>query len=427
MSASLLLAINKCINLSQKTWGYDFYQFWIIGHYFEQVEKANIYHTNIQRKIEKFYHDNKFLDKSQKIIISAKYREIKHIEIFSTPLLYFFFDIISTGDYDYDIMIFQMISLSLYLLGIIICCYICHCSFKWYLFYLTLFTYNFIPLHSDIWMGNVNRFQFGLLMISIFIFQKQNSKTIYFLNGILLGFIILFKPNVVFIYFSLMLVWVISRQFRKIFIVNLGIGLITTIIFFLTNLYYNNFYIWLDWLVAISKLPDNIITLDQGNLSLLVLIKEFMPLNTNGFIIIFVSFMLLIYFFKRLMQPELTLNFKKSILLTSNKYHNERNIEISDFIYGALSMFILSKLVWHHYYILLIPFFIYTVNKATFSYKILFLLFLSYFITIKPIYLFYNSVDFYKYSLIMNMFLIFSVFFLLSEILENNKLIKKQK
>jgi hypothetical protein len=80
------------------------------------------------------------------------------------------------------------------------------------------------------------------------------------LAGLVLGFAVMFKPNLVFVGALLVISWLICRRYETLAFVALGSVFAAIISIISSSLFFNSWHCWFEWLRAVQSMPESIIT-----------------------------------------------------------------------------------------------------------------------------------------------------------------------
>lgn len=355
----------KVINYSGRNPGIDFYQFWVVGKAVNQLDLDNVYSDENRKKIGFYYFQeskhiysqkiNNGLKVSGKQIKAANFR--KELETYSTPFLYtisYFFTSIS---YDFDIQFFLVLSFVFYVFAIIALCRLMGYHVPTILVFIPVLTIFFRPLFSDIRVANVNQIQLAMLILFLCI-QSRPSRLTNLAGGFVLGLSVMFKPNLVFVAVMLVVSWILNRRFEKLVLELMGISIAMIVAVTASSLFFGSSLCWVQWFEALRIIPNEIIKVSMGNYSFSRLIFDFTDINVSKYFI-FALLLLTSYFVYRGRRKVVNINPMKE----NNVYEQDLKAgfleDVAAVSVGALMFLLSSSLVWLHYFILVIPAFIY--------------------------------------------------------------------
>jgi hypothetical protein len=105
------------------------------------------------------------------------------------------------------------------------------------------------------------------------------------LGGVILGFIVLFKPNAAIAPGVLVLSWLINREFRKLRDQCLGMAIAAAVGFAVTSVFFGSVRCWADWILAVATIPDEVIAVDSGNVAPARVIVESFGVATEMYLV----------------------------------------------------------------------------------------------------------------------------------------------
>jgi len=244
--------------------GVDFYQFWVVGQALETSQIDNIYSDSASRQI-----GSDFLQKayekpqSQRQLHVATLR--KTLETYSTPFLYAVFHLFATGSYETDLDLFNSFSLILALIAIAALCRFLGYTATAALSAMLFFVGWFDPFMSDVRVANVGRLELALLALFLWFQTKPHWRLAGLAAGVILGFAVMFKPDLIFVAALLFICWLINRRYRKLLFVSAGILISAVIAFAGSSIFLGSVHCWKDWVIAVRTIPHGVIPLEMGN------------------------------------------------------------------------------------------------------------------------------------------------------------------
>jgi hypothetical protein len=332
---------------SAKYEGKDFYQFWAVG---QSLGKPglDIYDNDTRGRLGK-----EFLEKAKQsgdtnLVAVAQYRG--WLQTYSTPFLYATFRIFSTGNYNLDLRNYRLAMLAALTLAIFIFCRRMNYPWAMAVVILAVLCIWFDPLASDLYVGNVNCLQLGALAIYLLVVTKMRQRFRDFVGGAILGLLLAFKPNLVFVVVVLVAHWIISGDFRRLWLHAFGGMVATALAIFFAAAIFHNFQCWSEWLSALRTLSNkNVISIQNGNCSPVEIIYEQFHINLAlPFAIVFALFIIWRLWNRRHALPRAAIN---------------ESAEVFVLAMGCLLTVIASRLTWFHYYVLTIPAFIFLLQS----------------------------------------------------------------
>ncbi len=275
-----VLALFAAVNVARVTLssvGHDFFQFWSIGQASGRDTPVDLYARATSRAIsERAMRQVSGPHGSQRGRRAAAINQRLYpdgVDPISTPTYYSVFAALSTGDYDANLLGFQLSSTVMLLIaGWFLCRRMGYTPISTTLA-LTVLMLVYGPLHADIQTGNTNRLQLALLAGTLALHHIGSQKVIKVFAGALLGGLIALKPNLASIPFFLAAVWMTDRRFAELRAAAigwlLGAGLAVTI----GSLTFS-WESWSQWISALAVYQKNPAPVSQSNWSSARLIFE---------------------------------------------------------------------------------------------------------------------------------------------------------
>jgi len=238
----------------------DYYQYWTVAKAVGEAETDNIYTKRERNRIGKLY-----LKKIQETASSdhhkvvAKFRQ--SLEPAGTPFLYTVFYALNSGDYDTDYNRFRWVSLVFYLAGLLLLCRTLGFSYPVSLFSFVIFASPwFGPFEGDLTAGNINQFQLGALALTVVLKGwAQNTQgllrpALYFVCGMIMGFLLMLKPNVIYAVTLLLVLWFMEGAKNDRSGLAGGFVVSCVLAYISSALFFGFFGCWFSWIRFFSKL-----------------------------------------------------------------------------------------------------------------------------------------------------------------------------
>jgi hypothetical protein len=276
MVLAIVLAIFGLRNAwtqAQRSFGFDFYQFWLVGQEIRTNRGVNVYTDEFRAQAgERYYQIGQSPAATDKQATASGHRRL--IETFSTPLLYTLFSLIGTSNYEHSLLAFQIIELISGTAAIVIIGRVLSRSWTWCIFATALLCGWGLAYLTDMLVGNVNQIETLLVALLIWVECRMKLPARDYLGGALIAFMTAFKPNLVMIPALLGLVWMVERRWRV-----LGrhatAGLVAGFVLIaLSSAYFGSMRAWLDWIGAFRELVGRDYTVEQSNYSLVRYVRE---------------------------------------------------------------------------------------------------------------------------------------------------------
>ena len=342
LSAYLL---HRAFSYSNQWRGMDFYQFWAVGQAVSTMHVDNIYSNLDRTRIGTEMARRAAVDpKASRHKSVAKRRLV--LETYSSPFLYTLLGLLRFRTYETAFQIYRIFSLLCGLLAILLFCRLLSYSTLQTLAVIVIFTGWFEPFFSELRVLNVNLLQLMLLAILCWMLGKQCSEWWDVAIGFLIGFIVVFKPNTLFVG-ALLFAWYVFRGLLAKGL-RMVVGAFVSMLFFgaISSWFFGSIYPWLDWTRALFALPDEIITPMHSNYSLTMMIAYLTGIDLSPFLLplLFVFSIAFLWIICRHYR-------------TTDARHSAPEVEKDIMIVGlgCLIYLVAARLVWLHYYLLSVP------------------------------------------------------------------------
>lgn len=342
----LLLAVYSVLNAfnyGNKWVGMDFYQFWAVGQAVSSMDLENIYGNLDRTRIgTEMAHRGTIDSNASRHQSVAKRRPV--LETYSSPLLYTFLGLFRFGSYETAFQVYRIFSLLCGLLAVTVLCRLLGYSRLETLAVIALFTGWFEPFFCELRVLNVNLLQLGLLAMLCWIMSNQRYEWLDISIGFVVGLLVMFKLNTLFVGVMLFFWYAFHRLLGKV--LRMAAGAFASILFFgaISAWFFGSVDPWVDWVGSLASLPDEIITPRHGNYSLTIIIADLTGVD--------LSMVMLPLFFL------FSVIFLWTICNDQRSNHDAVAREDNGIMIvglGCLIYLIGARLVWLHYYLLSIP------------------------------------------------------------------------
>jgi hypothetical protein len=241
----------------------DFYQFWVVGQELAAGRAGDVYADAERERIGGRYLQQALRGGDRTEVRTARQRET--LETYSTPFLYTVFAAFSSGDYDRDLARYRVFSLASLLFAVVVLCRLLGYGALSTLAALAILGSWFAPVRSDWLVGNVNCFQLAGLAVFAWLVGRRPDRTGSVLAGFVLALGAMFKPNSAPVILLLFVAWGMRRRSEKLAFASVGIvaGMVFALVW--SSVGFGDAGIWWSWASALSRLPDELITLALGN------------------------------------------------------------------------------------------------------------------------------------------------------------------
>lgn len=265
----LILAVSslsQAFRASLPASGIDYYQFWAVGRAIAQNEATDIYSKHGRTALGmRFFVESR---SSRSPLHRAVAEQRLVLETTATPFLYSVFGAFSTADYAANLRNFRAALVICFAFGVVGFGRILSLGATNTLLALVLLCSSFEPLFSDLRVGNVGCLQlFGVAVYAILRSQPRTPHR-FLVAGLLMGLLVAFKPNLVFAAVIALFASFRGREYRALVLESTGLAAGAAFAVTYSALQIGSFEVWLDWLNALRNVPDQNITTEFGNYSL---------------------------------------------------------------------------------------------------------------------------------------------------------------
>jgi hypothetical protein len=260
------------------------------------------------------------------------------LETYSTPFLYAVFRPFSTADYDGDLGRYRLLQLASMMAAVLIFGRLFGYSREASLAAILVFTVWFEPFSSDLRTANIGSLQLLSLAILTWLLKGRGNPLRWLAGGAVLGFSVMFKPNIAAVMTLLVFTWLVNRRYLKLAFSSAGILAAVAAAFLYSSLVFGTFSCWARWLDALRQLPEGIIRVEQGNYSFAMIVSGRLGLEHTYYVGI--------------------LLFSAALIFLLRGRGSGASGSLGDGKVTALALLIMllsSGLAWLHYFILAVP------------------------------------------------------------------------
>jgi hypothetical protein len=333
-----VLALTGVIHMAHRSrlsGGRDFYQVWLPARVYAEPAIHDLYSVTDRKSLGQYV-----MSTTQNPDISSTLRNAiiysdqtypHHFAANFTPTMLMVYAPFVSVDYDANLRAFSFISLTMYLLGLVLLARVAGLSDTGVLWVVAAGLWWFLPVGNDTIDGNVNRLQLGIVGLSVWLSCHKR----YMLAAIFIGALVMFKPNLVLLP-GLMLVSPIScKQWRRCVmqaggnILGMGAGFIAPVIMFGDNAS------WSNWFSHVQQLHQKSYAIEDGNIATARLILESTGLNVSILLTLVLSILTI------------------GVIAMAAKRGRDTGLFAAGM--AALIAIVCSQLAWPHYPLLLAP------------------------------------------------------------------------
>ncbi len=315
----VIFCIIKVWNYGQLTSGLDFHEKWEVGRSLARPNAEAIYGGD-----NLGYH-------------------------ISTPFLYMLFHIFPSGDYGRDLWAYRWLCLGCSVFAIVILSRSLRYSAVAALAAIVVFMDWFQPLLSDMRVANANQIQLALLALFLWLQSARRLRGRNFCGGLVLGFALMAKPNLLLVAVMLAISWLMNRRFTKFVAVSFGMLVAAAIGFIASSAVFGSVNCWKVWLMAMPSASDYRYMVDTANFSPSMLFFEWAGTKTAAYFAISSIAVATVFVW---LGRRTEANIHKSHEEDAERELFEDMLMVA---VGCLTYLLSATLVWLHYYFLTIP------------------------------------------------------------------------
>lgn len=356
---ALLVAGNAIFGSWQKAQtvaAIDFFHFWAVAQTVKKGEIKDIYSRDGMREMAVHFASqlsNPDIPDRQKAATKISLQLDKDgLEAVATPFFFTVLGLFEKGDYEHDLRRYVVICLCCYVISILAFCCFFGLPFVPTILLLVLFCSYFTPVASDIHVANVNQLQIAMIALFLWL-QRKSFAYSTIISGIVLGAAVMFKPNIAMAAVLISISWFINRHYVKLGMLFLGISCGIALALAAAGVFFGSSACWTQWFHIVHGLLNTARDISQGNIGLAAVIYNAASFNVSTAFVV-----LLIAIFSFAIWRRRQRSCRKSD--TAAKKDNS-NPDL--FFYetaaaaglGLAFMLLSARLVWFHYYILIIP------------------------------------------------------------------------
>lgn len=280
-----LLAVLTLLCALPWAWAYDrdapspdFFHSWFVSRAVRQGDRPNVYSPEGRRALldaaDKARRSPLAGDRErQAAAMCVKFDTPQHgLYTRSTPFLFTVAGLWGTMDYDLACRLHKAVSLGAFLTGIVLLAGVLGFPFPAALLAGVALTLGSSAFLCDTSLGNVNRLQLGGLAIVLALVGAAAWRLV--LAGVLLGLLVLFKPNVLAAAGLLAAVWLIRRRRREAILLSAGGVVGALIALAAARLYFGDWACWGQWLGVFSDVVGGSATVADLNYGLPAVVRE---------------------------------------------------------------------------------------------------------------------------------------------------------
>jgi hypothetical protein len=201
----------------------------------------------------------------------------------------------------------------------------------------------FAPFQSETQVLNVNSIQLGSLALILFLHRLGESTPYQIGAGVLLGCLVMFKPNVVLVVVLLFAAMLIEGKNKALLNQSIGLMIGGGFAFGSSSLFFGTTVCWSNWMQTIALIPPEIITAQLGNYSLLLFVAGAGAAGASPVLALGLCLPVLGALWLR----------RNDAMETTDDEQWDRTTSLVGI--GCVIFLLSANLVWEHYYVLAIP------------------------------------------------------------------------
>lgn len=331
----------------------DFFHYWAAAQTIRSGTMANVYSSDGMREMGDY-----FARQAEETGISDKQKTATRftlqinngsVDAVATPFLFAVISFFESGNFDRDVLVYMFFCMLCYITAVIILCRVFHFTAPVTIIMLIMVTSWFGPYNSDIRVGNINQLQLAVFALVLWL-QKRSFKYHDFISGTILGLAILFKPNIGLAIALLALTWLLNRRVKKLGVLCGGIVFGMTIAYLAASFYFGTTACWTQWFRKVPDLLQSSRSIVEGNIGLSTVLYTIFKVDVSLVIVIVLVGIFTFITWQNAVKG------KKGTEPAKIQSSEHLFIETAAALSLGLAFMLLSaRLVWFHYYILIIP------------------------------------------------------------------------
>jgi Glycosyltransferase family 87 len=362
----VILALMLLIPAGRVVWRFatgaftiDFFTSWTISRAVSTGHIAHIYSPESQREMGLLAINEASLPTASASQRRATEIVTQHyngrIDAPGTPFIYAAIGAVSSGNYTADQKRFVSLCTICLVLSMLILKNVLRFSWLEFSLLVLFVATDYMPVLSDMGVGNVNEIQ--LLAIVLFIFFTARNQPL--LSGLAIGAATMFKPITALVLLLALVAGVADREYRQLARMLLGCSIGTLTSFLLSVAFFGTPTIWVEFVRSLSQTLNGVsYPLQFGNFSLSALLFGTTRAGSSAIPLLLVGAFSWLLFATRVTPDQAA---ERSDELTARRTHTALAVGGG----GCAIMLLSSPLVWLHYYLLLLPLSLYVIHSVS--------------------------------------------------------------
>jgi hypothetical protein len=256
-AAAALYAIATFWRQHARAAGLDFYIYFVAGQLAGRADVDNIYGPEVQARLGEEYFARAQASGSELRKFDAQRR--RRLDLVSSPFLYTTMRWVSR-DYDRALTQIHIYIFALFMAGVLLFCRAVGLSWASALFLLAALLLWYRGFEADFRVGNVNSMQLAALGVFLWMHRRVES-------WVLLGALLLFKPNLMFVPLLLAVARIAAGEWRRLakeMVAAIGGALAALVI---GSISYGSPRVWLQWIEAAGEFYGRLQTRSERNVA----------------------------------------------------------------------------------------------------------------------------------------------------------------
>lgn len=254
-AAAALYAIVTVWRQNERAAGLDFYIYFVAGQLAGRADVSDIYGAEVQERVGEEYFERAQRSGSELRKYDAQRR--RRLDLVSSPFLFATLGWVS-ADYDRALTQYHALVLFCFIAGVLLLCRAVGVSWAGSLFLLAGLLLWYRGFEADLRVGNVNSIQLLVLAVAVSVPR---------LRWVLLGALLLFKPNVMFVPL-LFAVARLTRREHRLLLREMVEGVVgAAIAFVIASVSYGSPRVWVQWVSAANDFYHRLPTRMERNVT----------------------------------------------------------------------------------------------------------------------------------------------------------------
>lgn len=347
LAALIALSLHGAWLYAKETPGLDYYVAWVAADAVRNDTPHNIYDPSSRYTLAVLYRNKADAQENaprQKQLAAHR----KELPMSATPFLYWVTGLLASGNYETDLSVWHLISLVLTTGSILVMCRLLGYSPATSLALLLPVLVWFQPFYSDLRVANVNSFQLGFIGLILWLLSLRPHGSTRFFASVLIGLLVMFKPNLAPVALLLAGGWVVRRQYLQLGISLAGMATGAVAAVLVSSVWMGSATIWLDWWNFIQQVVEGGAGESWGNYALISKLTNGISPAGQLAVAVGLSLLCLVFFWW---------GRRGAAVAEPDAAEEDRElIENACLVaMGCIITMLASALVWLHYYLLILP------------------------------------------------------------------------